>query len=469
MFVRLLTGLCALASLDYLLGGHNAIAEAESAALPRAVILIVGDGMDDQQISIARNYLVGASGRMVLDELPIRASSQVLTVEDELNGKPVYVADSANSAASMATGTVTSIGRISTTAGSDEDVPTIMELANAAGFKTGLVTTASVTDATPAAFATHISFRLCEDPSRMEEVVFFDIDLGECVADLKTNGGPGSIAVQLADSFVDVILGGGSDRFAVNTRNGEGSVLALAQKNGFTTVNSKEELSRLKPEGRLLGLFAGSTLPVRMRGEAGRIAEKPQPSLLNRISRYLGSVELPQEMKCESNPEFSKVPTLKQMTDIALQRLSQDNERGFFLMLESASIDKQAHKRNACGSIGEVEQLNEALSSALAFAEKNPNTLIIVTADHAQAAQMVPAESLYSDMPIPIYSPGHIARIVTPEGSILAVNYATSNFEQEEHTGASVPLYSNKQGLSLVPPYLQQREIFEISKSYLGL
>ena len=52
-------------------------------------------------------------------------------------------------------------------------------------------------------------------------------------------------------------------------------------------------------------------------------------------------------------------------------------------MIESASIDKQSHARKACGSIGELAQLEEALQSALVFAEHHPNTLILVTADHS--------------------------------------------------------------------------------------
>ena len=86
--------------------------------LPRQVILIIGDGMDEQQITIARNYLKGASGRLLLDQMPLLSSSQVLAIDDQVDGKPVYVADSANTATSMATGEVTSRSRISTSAGS---------------------------------------------------------------------------------------------------------------------------------------------------------------------------------------------------------------------------------------------------------------------------------------------------------------------------------------------------------------
>ncbi|MEP4146516.1 MAG: alkaline phosphatase [Halioglobus sp.] len=440
-----------------------------AAQQPRNVILIIGDGMDEQQVTIARNYLKGSTGRLVMDRLPLRAASQILTIEDKTNGKPVYVADSANTATSMATGMVTSRGRLSTTAGSDKDIVTIAELAKAAGFKAGIVSTASVTDATPAAFATHINYRLCENPDIVEEVEYKGIELGGCPQDAKKNGGLGAVSEQLADSAMDVILGGGSKHFAVNAEGQAISVLSLAQRNGFHTVENTADLLASEPGKPLLGLFSESTMPVRMQGEGGRQAELPEPSLLNMVHEYLGSVELPDVMICEPNPEFEGLPTLKQMTDVALRHLSTDNDKGFFLMVESASIDKQSHERKPCGSIGEVEQLDEALQSALTFARKHTNTLVLVTADHSQAAQLIPYESLFASYPIPVYTPGYLARIETPEGSVMSVNYATTTFMMEEHTGAAVPLYANSQGKGKVPSYVQQPEIFRIMSDYLGL
>lgn len=438
-------------------------------AAARAVILIIGDGMDDQQITIARNYLKGASGQLLLDEMPLRASAGVLTVADAVDGKPLYVADSANTATSMATGVVTSRARIATSAGSDEDLTTIVELAAAAGYRTGLVTTASVTDATPAAFTAHVSFRLCEDPSTMVDISYKEIPLGGCPADLKANGGEGSIAEQLASSSVQVILGGGRKHFKPEAEGERVTVAELATQQGFQVVTSREELLQATPTGRLLGLFSADTMPVRLQGEHGREAEAPEPSALNHLHRYLGDVTLPAPMRCVPNPAAADVPSLQQMTEAALARLSRDNERGFFLMIESASIDKQSHERKPCGSIGEVEQLNEALASALAYADRHANTLILVTADHAQAAQLVPEESLYAAFPIPIYSPGKIARIVTPEGGLMGVNYATNNFSHEEHTGANVPLYANEAGIGRLPTYIRQPEIFTVMRDYLGL
>ncbi len=441
---------------------------------PRHVILIIGDGMDEQQITIARNYLKGAAGQLQMDKMPLRSAVQVLTIENRQGGKPVYVADSANTATSMATGVVTSRGRISTRAGStragsDDSIKTIVELAAEAGLRSGIVSTANVTDATPAAFAAHINFRLCENPQSMVDVNYRGITLGDCSQHLKARGGKGSIAEQLADSTLHVILGGGRKHFAPQAEGDNVSVSARAQRNGFQLVENTRELEGATPGKPLLGLFSKGTMPVRLQGEDGRKAEEPEPSLLNHLHDYLGDVELPAPMRCEPNPSHAGMPSLKQMTEVALRHLSHNNDSGFFLMIESASIDKKSHERRPCGSIGEVAQLEEALDSALAFAELHPRTLVMVTADHSQAAQLIPYESLFAAYPIPTYTPGMLARIVTPEGSHMAINYATTNFKMEEHTGAAVPLFSNSEGMGRIPAFIQQPQVFDISRDYLGL
>ena len=465
--VLLLSALLAIAPESSRAQEH--VPEKSASGGPRNVILIIGDGMDEQQITIARNYLHGASGQLLLDQMPLRSAVQILTTEDRVDGKPVYVADSANTATSMATGQITSRGRISTSAGSDNSIETIVELAANAGIRSGIVTTASVTDATPAAFAAHINFRLCENPDAMVDVNYKDIPLGDCSQHLKANGGAGSIAEQLANAPLHVLLGGGSKHFAPTIEGGSESVQKHAKNNGFQLLTSKEALAGAAPGKPLLGLFAPSTLPVRMRGEGGRSAEDPEPSLLNHLHDYLGEVELPEPMVCEANPEFNGIPSLQSMTDAALRHLRHNNDKGFFLMVESASIDKQSHERKPCGSIGELQQLEEALASALAFAKHYPRTLIMVTADHSQAAQLIPFNSLFAAYPIPTYTPGKLARIITPEGSHMAINYATTNFMMEEHTGAAVPLFSNSEGEGRIPSFLQQPQIFSITRDYLGL
>lgn len=471
---RLLKKLLPLAIAGSLLGSHQACAnESESIPAPakRNVILIVGDGMDDHQITIARNYLQGARGKLLLDELPLRSTVQVLTVEEQPPHKPLYVADSANSASSLATGVVTSLGRISTTPGDDRDVPTIAELAKAAGYATGIVSTASVTDATPAAFMSHVASRVCEDSSLMQPADDHPIwlDASVCIQDKISAGGPGSIAQQIALSNTDIVLGGGLKHFQRLAEDSEHTILELAQQQGYQLVTRPDALDKVPAGAKVLGLFANGTLPPIWQGENGRSAEKPTRNLLNRVNSLLGSVTMPEPMRCVPNPSFVQTPTLQQMTTTALRHLAAQDSKGFFLMVESASIDKQAHRRNPCGSIGEVQQLEEAVAAALNFATQEPETLILVTADHAQAAQLIADVSLYAGGGVEVYTPGHVARILTPEDQLMAVNYATNNFFYEDHSGANVPLYSNTAGVGRVASMVTQPEIFHIMADYLQL
>jgi len=451
--------------------------------LARNVILIIGDGMDSHQITSARSYLVGSKADMLLDTMPVRSAVQVLTVDENNPERPVYVADSANSATAIASGQVTSRGRIGTTAGTDQDITNIVELAQAQGFSAGIVSTANITDATPASFVAHTASRGCENPNimRSNEASFYP-PKPDCDADRKPTGA-GSIAQQIVEGEIDIILGGGLQHLATTAEGSESSAVAedgaaegtglitLAQNNGFDVVLDADQLDELDATKKIIGVFTDSTMPTRWQGSEGRIAEKVETSLLNKVYVMLGSATLPEPMSCEANPEYANTPSLKKMTSAAIKHLdtrSQDG-KGFFLMVESASIDKQSHKRNPCGSIGELEQLNEALSEALSYADEHPNTLVLVTADHGQAAQIIPDESLFVKVGIPAYTPGYVARLKTPEGSILAINYATTVFPAEEHTGTDVPLYANDVGLGVVPPRTTQPKLFNLMADHLKL
>jgi alkaline phosphatase len=169
----------------------------------RNVILFLGDGMGDSEITIARNYAVGAAGRLNMDRLPLTGEYTTYAVEESNPSLPNYVTDSAASGTGWATGHKTSNGRISTTAQSDKDLRTILELAQDKGMRTGDVSTAELTDATPAVLAAHVAARDCQGPANM----------AACPQDRKSAGGPGSIAEQQVDHHVDVLLGGGKGRF----------------------------------------------------------------------------------------------------------------------------------------------------------------------------------------------------------------------------------------------------------------
>ena len=433
-------------------------------ASARSIILIIGDGFDDQHVTMARNYLQGAAGKLRLDDMPFRGAVQIETLGTD--GKPVYVADSANTATSLATGVVTQMGRVGTAA-DDSDAITIAERAVAAGYRTGIVSTASVTDATPASFMAHVARRFCENPQGMNGRPEYGVP--GCPQDARENGGPGSIAEQIARSSMTVILGGGARHFQAPSPVDGVTALATAQAQGFAILSSAEELTAAKTGSRVLGLFASSHLPVRWQGTDGRIAE---PMIAQEDGDSVSYAE-PEPMSCEPNPEFASTPDMAVMTQRAIELLNHDNPQGFFLMVESASIDKQSHARNPCGSIGEVEQLEEALAVALEFAAADGDTLVLVTADHAQAAQILSEPSMFATLGgsagMTMFPPGHFARIRTPEGSTMRVNYGTNNGMMEEHTGANVPLFGNAVAADFFNVFSRQRDVHDAMASFLEL
>ncbi len=85
-------------------------------------------------------------------------------------------------------------------------------------------------------------------------------------------------------------------------------------------------------------------------------------------------------------------PTLAQIIEKAIDLLK-GNENGFFLQGEGSPIGKQEHAANPCGQSGETVDLDEAVQSVLEFARKEGNTLVVVTADHADTRQIVAPET----------------------------------------------------------------------------
>jgi len=141
---------------------------------PKNVILLIGDGMGDSEVTIGRYYGKGAAGRLNMDRLPFRGSSlhYVLRAGPGPSYQPNYAGDSAPTATAWSTGKRTQDNRISQGPSSADAVPgsnkgfkTYLELARDAGKSTGNVSTAEITDATPAAPSSHISQRACQGPA----------------------------------------------------------------------------------------------------------------------------------------------------------------------------------------------------------------------------------------------------------------------------------------------------------------
>ena len=388
------------------------------------VILLIGDGMGDSEITIARNYAEGAAGRFKgIDALPLTGQYTTYSLDRETR-LPDYVPDSAATGTAWATGTKSYDGAISVDL-DGESQQALLELAKLNGLKTGDVSTAEIQDATPAVQVAHVESRNCKGPVATT---------AQCADQALENGGPGSISEQLLATRPDVTLGGGAKYFDELVTAGEYEgmpVIDQAEDLGFQLVQDKAGLSALTAadqQAPVLGLFAEGNFPVRYVGPDSTV----------------GGAALPAQ-ECETNPDLPATqPSLADMTDKAIDLL--DNPEGFFLQVEGASIDKQDHAANACGQIGETVDLDEAVQVALEFAEADGNTSVFVTADHAHSSQIIEVGST---------TPGLSVALTTADGAPMAVNYGTAPLGgSQQHTGAQLrvagygPQAANVVGLS---------------------
>lgn len=381
----------------------------------RNVIMLVGDGMGDSEITIARNYAKGANGRLAMDSLPMTGDYTTYAVDKANPQQIAYVTDSAASGTGWSTGYKTYNGAISVTP-DGKPVRTIMEMARAAGFKTGDITTSELSDATPAVMASHVTDRGCQGPANM----------AACPTNDKANGGQGSIVEQLVQSDVDVLMGGGKARFDQTIMAGPyagQTVINQAQSAGYTVVTDAAGMQNTNKHQKVLGLFAPVNLDLEWTGPLAQ----PWPSNTTPTACT------------ESNPARSaSQPHLSEMATKAINLLdakAAGNKKGFFLQIEGASIDKQNHAANPCGQIGETVEFDKAVQVALDYAKKHKDTLVVVTADHGHTSQIVEAQTDTR------HSPGATTTLLTREGAPMIINYATVSGApagSQDHTGTEV-------------------------------
>jgi len=412
------------------------------------VIFFLGDGMGTSEITIARNYALGADGRFAgLDALPFTGYSTTWSVQESNPSLPEYVTDSAAGATAWATGHKTSNGRLSTTAGTDKDLRTIFEIAKDHGYATGNVSTADLTDATPAALDSHINNRGCYGP----------LDMSLCPQDKKSVGGLGSIAEQTTDHNVDVLLGGGKSRFdeviPAGEPNAGKTVSQTALDRGYQIVTNRADMLAAKPGKKLLGMFA----PVNMTTEWNGALATPYPGTgPQRCNESYHSTVAPNE------------PSLAEMTKAAINLLDKKGGRygasNFFLQVEGASIDKQDHAQDPCGQIGETVAFDKAIQVGLAYAKTHPDTLIIVTADHGHTSQIISGPQTASH-----HSPGAISTLTTADETNMIVNYATTlSGTSQDHTGTEVPVMAQGPQATDVLGVTDNTDLFYLMERALG-
>jgi alkaline phosphatase len=350
--------------------GNFEIVKTPTTGAVKNVIFMIGDGMGATHRTAARIMSRGvemgkAVAPLAMDTFP----STGMAMTASLNS---IITDSAPGAACYSTGNKSNNNQQGVFPDDTVDkfdnprVEFIGEyLARTQGAALGIVTTSDVFDATPAAFAVHTQDRgagtgICDQ--------FLDESALKANLRVLLGGGrkwflpsttAGSARAEASDYVLPAELSSGWG-VAAGTIDKNRDLLADFQTQGFTYAPDRASLQAVPATAtKLLGLFALSNMNVAKDKIDGRRS----------ASTVVGDYGFPDQ------------PMLDEMTDKALQVLSK-NKKGFCLMVEAASIDKQAHAMDSERWVLDTIEFDRAVAKAKAFAEKNRNTLVIITADH---------------------------------------------------------------------------------------
>lgn len=293
---------------------------------PKNIIMVIGDGMGPAYTTAYRMYADDPATpeveETVFDRLLVGMAS---THPDSNTG---YVTDSAAGATALSSGVKTYNGAI----GVDVDkksVQTVLELAKKQGRKTGVAVTSQINHATPAGFSSH-------NESRQNYNAIADSYYDE----------------KINNQFVlDVMLGGGWKYFIREDRN----LVEQFQKSGYQYIDNYEQLSSVKPNAPLLGLFADVGLPWAL-DSAGK----------------------------------QRLPALAKT---AVKQL--ENDEGFFLLVEGSQVDWAGHANDVAAAMAEMHDLALTLEWLEAYVQRHDNTLMVITADHSTGGLTIGANRIY--------------------------------------------------------------------------
>ena len=335
-------------------------ASTSDSSTPRNVIFFLGDGMGITTMTAARIYKVGEDGSLTMDTLPesgfVKTYSNDAQVTDSAPSMSAYMTGVKmnNDVISMSNDTrafsitngvvtpyVTSSGQSTCPAsGNGTPVSTLLELAKANGLGTGVVSTARLTHATPAATYAHI----CHRDGEYE------------IARQAVPGGAG-FNPALGDG-VDVMLGGISYYWKPFPS-------AVAPTRGRT--DGRDLVAEMKTKGYIF---------VANKNEFDAAPTVAGSKLLGLFDQAVGQGHMSYELDRDPAEE----PSIAEMTAKAIELLSK-NKRGYFLMVEGGRIDHALHSTNAKRALADTVAFDDAIRTAIGKVDL-ANTLIVVTADH---------------------------------------------------------------------------------------
>jgi len=372
-----------------------------STGAARNIIFMMGDGMGQAHREFGQLVTVGPYATLVMDSLPVLGLQGTDSVTRDANE---LVTDSAASATAFATGHKSYNGAIGVDIDGNE-VTNLAEIAKAAGKSVGLVSTSQVTDASGAAFAAHV-----DDRGKQSEIA----------------------RQMITDAKVDVILGGGEDRW-----------LPAGEPGAFPDNPAEDpEEESMSDQGDLIAEAQG--IGYEYVSDAAGLAAAKGPLLLGLFSNE----EMFQQFPEGEGDIYDPVVSLDDMVRKAIEILSQ-NPNGFLLFVEEEAVDEFSHANNATYTLKSVQELDKAVKTAVDFATEDGETLVVVTADHECGGLTITGvgevESSASDGPFTAFGTGYE----------FQVNWTTTG-----HTGVRVPITAFGPASETFAGYYDDTQIF---------
>lgn len=359
------------------------------------IIMMVTDGTGPSSINMARSY------NQFINDLPFNETlvlDKYLIGQSRTRSSSSLITDSAAGATAFSCGLKSYNGAIGVDSNKDP-CGTILEALKLKGYKTGLVVTTSLADATPAAFSAHAEFRNMLD-------LIANQQLGYNNTLSKFDG----------DSFVDLMIGGGRCSFLPKSdtenscRHDEVNLIELAQSNGWTVSTDREGFDLLE-----LGNNENIKLPI-----------------LSLLSYY--------NMPYEIDRNEKKFPSLLEETKTALNILSretEDSDEGFFLLIEGSRIDHAGHHNDPHAQVREVLAYDLAFEEVIKFAQNSDvETFIISTSDHETGGADI-GRQINDDYPDYVWYPEVLAN-AKKSGEYL--NFKISKFFQDHNSRKGMKL-----------------------------
>lgn len=287
------------------------------------IIFLVSDGMSTGTLNMADLFMNRKYGKSS-NWLQLYKDNKVKRALMDTASASSIVTDSAAGSSSWGGGVRVNNGSLNVGPDGKPNMP-ILQKFKKAGKMAGCVTTVAITHATPAGFCINSAKRSAQD------------DIAEMYLDLE----------------FDVMMGGGNNYFDAKVRKDKKDVYAGFYAKGYQIARNKQELLAAKNDKPILGIFDEDAVPYS----------------IDRIN----------------SPELSaKIPTLAEMAQKAIERMK-GHKKGFVLQVESGKVDWAAHANDIAGLIHEQLAFDEAVKVAMDFAEKDGNTLVIITTDHGNA------------------------------------------------------------------------------------